>query len=155
LRLTRRDGSVEEPIVQYYFFALIPVLAVILQVPAITMRLLSEERRTGALEVLLTAPVSEAPVVVGKFLATWIFFMVCWVPAGLFLIALRIETGQEFDYRPLLSFYAALAACGAAFVAIGLFFSALSSNQIVAAVLTFAVMLGLMMCFFIKQETTG
>lgn len=155
LRLTRRDGSVEEPIVQYYFFALIPVLAVILQVPAITMRLLSEERRTGSLEVLLTAPVSETPVVLSKFLATWIFFLVCWVPAGLFLIALRLETGQEFDYRPLLSFYAALAACGAAFVAIGLFFSALSSNQIVAAVLTFAVMLGLMMCFFIKQETTG
>lgn len=155
LEITREDGSVSEPIVRFYFFALIPVLAVILQVPALTMRLLAEEKRTGSLEVLLTAPVSEGPVVLSKFLATWIFFMVCWVPAGLFLIALRIETGQEFDYRPLLSFYAALAACGAAFVAVGLFFSALSANQIVAAVLTFAVMLGLMMCYWIKQETVG
>ncbi len=151
----QEQAALPEPIVRFYFFALIPVLAVILQVPALTMRLLAEEKRTGSLEVLFTAPVSEGPVVLSKFLATWLFFLICWLPAGLFLIALRIETGQEFDYRPLLSFYAALAACGAAFVAIGLFFSTISANQIVAAVLTFAVMLGFMMCYWMKQETTG
>ena len=88
-------------------------------VPALTMRLLSEEKRTGTLEVLLTAPVNEAAVVLSKFLACWLFFMLCWVPTGLYLIALRVEGGQPFDYRPLLSFYLAVGASGAAFIAIG------------------------------------
>jgi ABC-type transport system involved in multi-copper enzyme maturation permease subunit len=149
-----QGGGLPEPIVRWYFFALIPVIAVIMQVPAITMRLLAEERRTGSLEVLLTSPVSETPVVLSKFLSTWLFFLVCWLPAGLFLVALRMEAGQPFDYRPLLSFYLALAVCGAVFVSVGLFFSALTSNQIVAAVLTFAVMLLLLICFWVKRGTT-
>ncbi len=151
----RRQQQVPEPIVQYYFYALIPVIAVIMQIPAITMRLLAEEKRAGSLEVLLTSPVSEAPIVLSKFLATWLFFLLCWLPAGLFLIALRMEAGTPFDYRPLLSFYLALAVTGAAFVSLGLFFSSLSPNQIVAAVLTFAVMLMLLLCHWVKEETTG
>ena len=151
----RQQMSVPEPIVRMYFFSLFPVICVIFQVPALTMRLLAEEKRTGSLEVLLTSPVSEGPVVVSKFLATWLFFLLCWLPAGLFLIALRMEAGQPFDYRPLLSFYVALAGCGAAFVSAGLFFSALTSNQIVSAVLTLALMFFMMACYFIKDQATG
>ena len=134
---------------------LIPVVAVIFAVPALTMRLLAEEKRTGSLEVLLTSPVNEWPIVVSKFLAAWLFFLLCWVPAGLFLVALRVETGQPFDYRPLLSFYVALAACSAGFISAGLFFSSITRNQIVAAVLTFALMMGLLVCHFIKDATSG
>ncbi|VTR99419.1 ABC-type transport system involved in multi-copper enzyme maturation, permease component OS=Singulisphaera acidiphila (strain ATCC BAA-1392 / DSM 18658 / VKM B-2454 / MOB10) GN=Sinac_5948 PE=4 SV=1: ABC2_membrane_2 [Gemmata massiliana] len=151
----RQQMSVPEPIVRMYFFSLFPVICVIFQVPALTMRLLAEEKRTGSLEVLLTSPVSEGPVVLSKFLATWLFFLVCWLPAGLFLIALRMEAGQAFDYRPLLSFYVALAGCGAAFVSAGLFFSALTSNQIVSAVLTLALMFFMMACYFVKDQATG
>lgn len=134
-----------EPILQDYFAgSLIGPLMIPFLVPALTMRLVSEERRTGTLEVLLTAPVSEAVVVLSKFLACWLFFMLCWVPTGLYLIGLRVEGGQPFDYRPLLSFYLAVGASGAAFIAIGLVFSALTRNQIVAAVLTFVVLLVLM-----------
>jgi ABC-2 type transport system permease protein len=150
----RQQAALPEPIVRFYFYSLFPVFAIVLQVPALTMRLLAEERRSGSLEVLFTAPVNETPVVLSKFLATWIFFLVCWIPPALFLIALRIESGQEFDYRPLLSFYVALAACGAAFVSAGLFFSAISSNQIVAAVLTLALLLGLVGCHLLKEQTT-
>ena len=151
----RRQQALPEPIVGRYLFALIPILCVILPVPALTMRLLSEEKRTGSLEVLLTSPVNEWPVVLSKFLATWAFFLLCWLPSGLFLIAMQAEAGVGFDYRPLLSFYAALAACSAAFVACGLFFSALTANQIVAAVLTFMVMLVLVVCYFVKSQMTG
>lgn len=140
-----RSGPALEPILQDYLPAtFIGPLLVPFLVPALTMRLLSEERRTGTLEVLLTAPVTEAGVVLSKFLACWLFFMLCWVPAGLYLIGLRVEGGQPFDYRPLLSFYLAVGACGAAFIAVGLVFSALTRNQIIAAVLTFVVMLVLM-----------
>ena len=138
-------GTLLEPILQdYYAGSLIGPLMIPFLVPALTMRLLSEERRTGTLEVLLTAPVSEAVVVLSKFLACWLFFMLCWVPLGVYLIGLRVEGGQAFDYRPLLSFYLAVGASGAAFIAIGMVFSALTRNQIVAAVLTFVVMLILM-----------
>jgi ABC-type transport system involved in multi-copper enzyme maturation permease subunit len=148
----RAQVPMQEPIVGEYLMALIPILCVILPIPALTMRLLAEEKRTGSLEVLLTAPVNEWPVVLSKFFATWVFFLICWLPAGLFLIAVRVEAGAPFDYRPLLSFYAALAACSAAFVACGVFFTALTSNQIVAAVLTFMTMLFLVVCYFVKRQ---
>jgi ABC-2 type transport system permease protein len=146
--------TVPEPIIRFYFIALLPVFGIILEVPALTMRLMAEEKRTGTLEVLLTAPVSEAPVILSKFLATWLFFLISWVPAGLFLVALRVETGVPFDYRPLLSFYLALAAQGAAFVAIGLFLSSITRNQIVAAVLMFVVMVFFLFCYLIKEESS-
>jgi ABC-type transport system involved in multi-copper enzyme maturation permease subunit len=151
----RQQVPMPEPIVGEYLLALIPILCVILPIPALTMRLLSEEKRSGSLEVLLTSPVDEGPVVLSKFFSTWLFFLICWLPAGLFLIAVRVEAGTGFDYRPLLSFYAALAACSAAFVACGVFFSALTSNQIVSAVLTFMVLLLLVVCFFVKRQVDG
>jgi ABC-2 type transport system permease protein len=107
-------------------------------VAAITMRSFSEEKRTGTFEVLLTAPVDEWSIVLGKFVAALFFFMLCWVPAGLHLIALRYVGGVPFDYRPLLSYYVAMLACGVCFISFGLFISSLTKNQIVAAVFTFA-----------------
>jgi hypothetical protein len=146
------EVTLAEPIIRPLFWGLLPVIAILLQVPALTMRLVAEEKRTGSLEVLLTAPVNEWPVVLSKFLATWLFFLLCWLPAGLFLIALRLETGVPFDYRPLLSFYLCLAAQGVGFVGLGLFFSTLTKNQIVAAVLAFVVMLLFVVFYIIRFE---
>ena len=141
----RGGGVAPEPILQDYLpGTFIGPLLVPFLVPALTMRLFSEERRTGTLEVLLTAPVSEWAVVLSKFAACWLFYMLTWVPAGLYLIALRVEGGSPFDYRPLLSFFLAVGVSGAAFIGIGMFFSSLSKNQIVAAVMTFVVLLALM-----------
>jgi ABC-2 type transport system permease protein len=115
------------------------------------MRLLSEEQRTGTLEVLLTAPVDEGPIVLSKFLAAFIFFMMIWLPWGLFLVALRVEGGQPFEYHPLLTFFIALACSGAGFLSMGLFFSSLTRNQIAAAILTFMGMVVLTGFFFGKE----
>jgi ABC-type transport system involved in multi-copper enzyme maturation permease subunit len=150
---TLSSGQVRsEPIVREYIVALVPVFGVIFVVPAITMRLLSEERRTGTFEVLLTAPLGEGVVVLSKFLAALIFFLVLCLPLGLFLIAVRLEGGRPFDYLPLLSFYVALICSGAAFVAMGLFFSALTRNQIVAAVLTFMGMTILLGIYLVERS---
>ncbi len=148
-----QDGRPQrEPIIQDYGVHILSVIGFMLQIPALTMRLLAEEKRTGTLEVLLTAPINEIPVIASKFVGTWVFFMVCWIPAGLFLIALRIVGDAPFDYRPMLGFYLTLAAQGAMFLAMGLFFSALTKDQIVAAVLTFAVLLMLLAFAFVRQN---
>lgn len=139
---TVQGGSaVPEPILQDYLpGSYMGPISILMLVPAITMRLFSEERRSGTLEVLLTAPLSETTIALSKIFAAWLFYMVCWIPMGLYLIALRVVGEQPFDYRPLLSLYIAIAASGFAFVAMGAFFSSLTKNQIVAAVLTFVML---------------
>ncbi len=141
-----------EPIVAQYIFSLIPVIVQIFFVPVITMRLLSEEQRTGTLEVLLTAPVNESTVVLSKFLAGWMFYLITWLPWWLYLVSLATLGGTEFDYRPLLSFNVTLLAVSAGFIAMGLFFSALTQNQIIAAVLTFVGMIGHLAAYLIKFQ---
>jgi ABC-type transport system involved in multi-copper enzyme maturation permease subunit len=141
-----------EPIVAMYVFELIPVIVQIFVVPAITMRLLAEEQRTGTLEVLLTAPVNETTVVVSKFLAAWLFYLLTWVPWWLYLVALRYMGDTEFDYRPLLSFNVTLLAVSAGFISMGLFFSSLTRNQIIAAVLTFVGMIGHLTAYIMKYR---
>jgi ABC-2 type transport system permease protein len=140
-----RLGTTLEPILADYWGATVgAAISVLFVVPALTMRSFSEEKRTGTLEVLLTAPVNEPAIVFSKFLATWLFFLLAWTPIGLYLIALWVHAGP-FDYRPMLSYYLAIAASGAGFIAIGLFFSSLTRNQVVAAVLTCAALFVLLM----------
>jgi ABC-type transport system involved in multi-copper enzyme maturation permease subunit len=132
-----RGGAIEPILPDYWGATVGGVFGILILVPIVTMRAFSEERRLGTLEVLLTAPVNEPVVVLSKFLATWVFFLFALTPIGLYLIALRVESGS-FDYRPLLSYYLAMGACGAGFIAFGLFCSSLTKDQIIAAVLTFA-----------------
>ncbi len=148
-----RSGGLFEPIIGSYIFALIPVIVQLFFVPAITMRLMSEEKRSGTFEVMMTAPVNEISVVLGKFLASWFFFMLLWVPTGLFLISLRYVGGEEFDYRPMLSFYVAMAAISAGMVSMGLFMSSLTSNQVIAAVFTFVGVTANLVCYILKFES--
>jgi ABC-type transport system involved in multi-copper enzyme maturation permease subunit len=142
---------VPEPIVRFYIVNWLPLIfTIIIGVPLLTMRLVSEERRMGTLEVLFTAPVSEAAVVFSKFLAAMVFFLLAVSPWGLYLIALRVEGGQAFEYRPLLIFLLALACSGAGFLSLGLFFSSLTRNQIASFILTAVGMVALLFVYFLK-----
>lgn len=138
-----------EPIVQNYIVGFFPVIVPMIAVPMITMRIISEERRSGTIEVLLTAPVSEWQAVLSKFLAALIYFLILFLPWGLFLIPVYYVGREGFDYAPLLGFLLALGCTGSAFVATGLFCSALTKNQIIAAVLAFAAM----MLYFVLPYT--
>lgn len=145
-------GMLFEPIVSAYVLSFIPLIAQLFVVPVLTMRLLSEEKRTGTLEMLLTAPVNETTVIISKFLAAWIFYLLTWVPTWLFLVGLRAMGGDEFDYRPVLSFFFALAGSGAGFIAMGLFFSSVTRNQIIAAVFTFVGMTVLLLTAILNRQ---
>jgi ABC-type transport system involved in multi-copper enzyme maturation permease subunit len=124
-------------------------------VPALTMRLVSEEKRSGTLEVLMTTPTDEGTVVLSKFLAGFMMFLLMWLPFALFILAFRIMGESSFDYLPLLSFGIALLATGAAFTAMGVFFSSVTSNQIISAILTFAVMMVLTFFYMVKWRIQG
>jgi ABC-2 type transport system permease protein len=108
-------------------------------VPVLTMRLLAEERRSGTLEVLLTSPVSEATVVVGKFLGALGFFLVVWAPSLAFILYIRSKT--DVDLGAVASGFLGIALLGAYFLSIGTFASALTKNQILAAILAFAMLI--------------
>jgi ABC-2 type transport system permease protein len=107
-------------------------------VPVITMRLLAEERRSGTLEVLLTSPVSEGQVVVGKFIAAFVFYVFLWLPTLVYVVILASHA--KIDYGPVASGYLGIALLGSMFLSVGLLTSALVKNQIVAAILAFALL---------------
>src|SRR5262249_17212966 len=140
-----------EPISGFFLWGLGTVITVTFFVPVLTMRLLSEEKRSGSLEVLLTAPVKESTVVLSKFFAAFLLYLFLWSPWWLFLIALRVG-GGEFDYRSIFSFVVAMSVTGAGFVAMGLFFSSLTRNQVAAAVLTFALMIILLGLYLLREK---
>lgn len=144
----QQGRGMQEPIVAHYIIHFIPVACLIFVVPVLTMRLISEEKRSGTLEVLLTAPVGEAAIVLSKFFASFIFFMLALAPWGLYLVALRAVGKEAFDYRPMLSFFIALGFTGGGFLALGIFFSSITRNQIISAVLTFAMLMGLTVVFW-------
>lgn len=144
-----------EPIVELFILQWPAVFCNVFIVPALTMRLLSEEQRSGTLEVLLTAPISETAVVSSKFLAGLLMYLLVWVPFGCLLIALRLMGGSDFDYRPLLSFGVIILVTGSAFIAMGLLFSSLTRDQIASGVLTFAGMLTLTLVFLMQNTLSG
>ena len=104
------------------------------------MRLIAEERRTGTIETLLTLPVTETEIVLSKWLAGVIMYLALLVPFALYLPFLYVQAKYYFDLGPLVSLAIGLVTMGMMFVAIGLLFSALTRNQIVAAIWTFVVL---------------
>lgn len=115
-------------------------IALMVAVPALTMRLVSEERRSGTIETLLTAPVTEAEVVVAKWLAGVVMFLVLLLPFLVYLPFLYYQGKFWFDPGPLTSLLIGLTTMGMMFVAIGLFFSALTRSQVIAAIWTFVTL---------------
>jgi ABC-2 type transport system permease protein len=125
------------------FFGLVPFLFVFFA-PAITMRLIAEERRSGTLEMLITLPVRDAEVVLGKFLAALTLLAVAL--ALTLPYAFTIARFGDLDFGPVIGGYVGLLLLGAAFLSVGLAASAFTENQIVAFVLAlFASMLLLML----------
>jgi gliding motility-associated transport system permease protein len=120
-------------------FGVVTILLLLIA-PALTMRLLSEESRTGTLELLLTAPVKDWAVVLGKFLAALVLYAVM-IGLMLFYPVLLVVFRGNPDWGPIWSGFLGLLLFGMVFLAVGLFASALTSNQIVSAVIAFILLL--------------
>ena len=100
--------------------------------PLVTMRLYSEEKKSGTVELLYTSPLSVANIVLGKFFAGMVFYLIMLIPSFLFMGLLFIYGDPEIG--PVLSGYLGLLLLGSAFISGGLFISSLTENQIIAAI---------------------
>jgi ABC-2 type transport system permease protein len=109
-------------------------------IPMLSMGLLAQEWATGTIETLMTAPVNETDVVLGKFLGSFAFFAVVLSPTLLYVIALAAFATPGIDLGPILSGYLGIILVGGLFTSIGLFCSSLTRSQIVAAVASAAVL---------------
>ena len=108
--------------------------------PMLTMRLFAEEKRSGTIELLLTFPVRDGEVLVGKFAAAIVLFLMLLGLTALYPAIVGYFTRVEWG--PLLSGYLGLLLLGSSFLAVGILVSSLTENQIVASFATFAILLG-------------
>lgn len=129
------------------------VFFMIFMSPALTMRLLAEEQKMGTLELLLTSPVREAEVILGKFIAAYATLVIMFGLSLFFVLVLYIYGVP--DTGPIITGYLGLLLYGAATLAVGLFASSLSSNQIVGLIVGAGILTGLTIIDFVSDRIEG
>jgi ABC-2 type transport system permease protein len=112
-----------------FFWFVLPIITTVL-----TMRLLAEERRSGTIETLMTAPVSETQVVLGKYLSALVFYIILWLPSLIYVLI--VARSGTLDWGPVASGYLGVLGIGALYLALGTFASSLTKNQLLSALLT-------------------
>ena len=130
------------------FFNFLPWLYLFL-VPAVAMRLWSEERKSGTIELLLTSPLTDWEIVLGKFFGAFALYALMLGLSALNLLWLFAYGDPEV--APIVTGYLGLLLLGGGFIAIGLFLSNLTRNQIVAGLLTYAVLLMLLLVAWVGE----
>ena len=130
------------PAVAFFELFWVPVIFI---VPLLTMKSISEERRLGTLETLLTTPISTGEVVMGKYGAAYLLYISLWSATGGLFYILHRFTQDSFllDLGPLIGGYLFIVVSGLLFVAIGIFASSLSRNQAVAGIFGVVMLFGL------------
>lgn len=107
--------------------------------PLLTMRLFAEEKKTGTFELMMSYPIRESEVIIGKFGAAWLVYVIMLLPTVLY--PALATAFAETDLGPVYTSYLGLLLLGAAYIALGLFISSLTENQIVAAALTLGALM--------------
>jgi len=137
------DLAVETGPVEAYFGqeSVFLLMTLLLVCPALTMRTFAEERRSGTIETLLTAPVTPTGVVLGKYLAVLTTYAAMWAPTVLYVVVLR-KTGA-IDWHAVGSSYLGLLGVGAAYLGLGTLMSSMSKSQLIALLLAIFAEFGL------------
>jgi ABC-2 type transport system permease protein len=128
-------------------------IVLIFVIPLLTMRLLAEEKKTGTDELLYTSPLTVGQIVLGKYLAALILLVVLLGLTAILSIFVFALGNPEL--APWLTGYLGLFLMGAAFIAVGLFFSSLTENQIVAATLTLMTLLLFLLLNWVSALGSG
>ena len=114
-------------------------IMILFLMPMVTMRTYSEEKRSGTIELLLTSPLTDFQIIMGKFLGAMALFGVMLAVTGIH-IGLLFVYGRP-EWKPIVTAYLGLLLLGGCFISLGLFISSLTKNQIVAGMVSFAVFL--------------
>ncbi len=114
-------------------------ILILFLMPMVTMRTYSEEKRSGTIELLLTSPLTDLQIVLGKFLGAMALYGVMLAVTGIHIGLLFVYGHPE--WKPIVAAYLGLLLLGGCFISLGLFISSLTKNQIVAGMVTFAVFL--------------
>jgi ABC-2 type transport system permease protein len=122
-------------------------------IPMITMRLIAEEKRNGTIELLLTSPIKDMEIILGKWLAAVLLYA-CMIGMSVLNVAMLFIWGKP-DVKPVLVAYLGLLLEGGCLLALGIFISALTKNQIVAAGATFFFSLVLYLLNYYTEFLTG
>ena len=109
--------------------------------PAITMRTYAEEKRSGTIELLLTSPLTDTQIILGKFLGAMGLYASMLAVTLLHMALVFLFTDPNPDWKPIATSYLGLLLMGGCFIAVGLLISSLTKNQIVAGIATFSVFL--------------
>jgi ABC-2 type transport system permease protein len=129
-------------------FSNVSVIALLVIIPLITMRLFAEEKRTGTIELLVTSPIRDLEIIIGKWLAALLLYASLLAFTGLNFLFL-FKYGNP-DWKPILIGYLGLILQAGALLAVGTFISTLTKNQIIAGTVTFAVCLLLYICGWVS-----
>lgn len=111
----------------------------VLLVPALSMRTIAEELRSGSYEGLVTCPLRDVQIIIGKWLGALFFYTALLLPTLIYVVLLEIWAAP--DYGPILTGYLGLLLLGALYLAIGIFASAMTRNQVLALVIAFVIIL--------------
>ena len=122
-------------------------------VPMISMRLFAEEKRTGTIELLMTSPLTDLQIILGKFFAAMILYATLLAITFIYFMVL-FHYGNP-DWKPLISGYLGLLLLGGCFMALGILLSTLTRNQLVAGMLTFGLFLMLWVIDWVSDYSTG
>ena len=122
------------PLQSFFGSTVIPYLVLFLLVPPMTMRLFAEERKSGTIESLMTAPVSALAVVLAKFGAALTTYVAMWAPTTLYLVIL--SRSGEIDWHVAASAYLGLFLVGSGYLAVGILASAITKSQFLAFLFT-------------------
>jgi ABC-2 type transport system permease protein len=138
---TRVEPSDQTPLQAFFGNTVLLYLVLFLLIPPMTMRLFAEERKSGTLEPLMTAPVSGTAVVLAKYAAAVTTYLAMWVPTLLYLVILK--RAGDVDLKAAGAAYLGVALVGAGYLSIGLLMSAATDSQFLALVMTALVILAL------------
>jgi len=136
------------------FFGLLSTL-VLFFTPILTMGVYAEERKRGTMELLMTSPVTETQIVLGKFFASLTLWVLMLLPTASYLVFMCLRSDPTPPWRMLLAGYAGVLLLGGSLLALGTFISSLTENQLIAAVLTFAAFLFVWVLDLGSNATSG
>lgn len=128
---------------------------ILFMIPMLTMGVYAEERKRGTMEMLMTSPITEFQIVLGKFLASLTLFVLMLVPTLIFQVIMAQFSEPSIPWKVLWSGYLGIFLLGGVLIAFGSFISALTESQIIAAVITFVTFLLLWVLDFGVRGSTS